>query len=678
MWVELLPAPPQVEVKRIGRVLQDPNAWRPLRLHMTGQPGVTGYTASLCSRDSLLKRATTPDTIRPESRPLSAPAWANEAIQGSSMTMRRSRACPKIYAAVVVALVACQPVRSEDMGQWSICTGPAFASDVALAAAIEDLQHDGERYGLSFRRTIEAPSSPANVILVGDAARNPATEQLLKEVDLRLKGVPDPQGYEIRTRRLDDGLFIVVAGGSLLGDVYGLYWIWDRVRVLGRIPDVDLSRSPALPIRLTEASSSKGIRNALRYTANWVSGSLVDDLVPWNSEPEATQNAAHRKELAELVDVAHAHHMKYLVCADEFSYHPTLLEEFDAELDPADPALWNALQEKYRRLLGALPKLDGVRIRTGELTRVTGTYKPFDVMHEPAECDWPLEKRYRTFLKKMHEVVVGEFDKIYFHRTWVTNTTEQHSNPAVFRRIFTDEVPTRNLYLSPYLSAGDRWYYQPYNPTFNLTPHKMIVLLSRLDYHASGGVNVFPSFPGQYYQGGLGVILANDKSNVKGAHFNVTGASSWDTGALTGYVAFRLAWEPDLDLRTIAEDFAAIHLGRDVAPEMAEILLLSHQAYKDGIYVKPVAESLSWNTLPHLRCTIFDAKAYPFVDHGKAHIEWLDPELTSLVFRNCAAQDFSPARHSLQVFGYCQDCAGSSEAEKALELGEDANLSTDS
>ncbi len=58
-------------------------------------------------------------------------------------------------------------------------------------------------------------------------------------------------------------------------------------------------------------------------------------------------------------------------------------------------------------------------------------------------------------------------------------------------------------------------------------------------------------------------------------------------------------------------------------------------------------------------------------------IEWLDPELTSLVFRNCAAQDFSPARHSLQVFGYCEDCATTSEAEEALELGEDASLAED-
>ena len=55
-------------------------------------------------------------------------------------------------------------------------------------------------------------------------------------------------------------------------------------------------------------------------------------------------------------------------------------------------------------------------------------------------------------------------------------------------------------------------------------------------------------------------------------------------------------------------------------------------------------------------------------------IEWLDPQLTSIVFRNCAAQNFSPARHSLQVFGYCEDCASSREAEEALELGEDASL----
>lgn len=55
-------------------------------------------------------------------------------------------------------------------------------------------------------------------------------------------------------------------------------------------------------------------------------------------------------------------------------------------------------------------------------------------------------------------------------------------------------------------------------------------------------------------------------------------------------------------------------------------------------------------------------------------IEWLDPELQRLLARNCEAHGFSPARHSLQVYGYCEDCADSREAREALELGEDSRL----
>ena len=509
------------------------------------------------------------------------------------------------------------------MEQWTIYTGPHAANDAAVRAAVEDLESEGPRCGIAFQHALEAPKDLRNLILVGDATRNAMTQRLVASGDLYLTPTDDPQAFQIVTCNADGGRLVVVAGASLMGDVYGLYWIWDRMRVHGSIPELNVTRSPRLRIRLTGALTPTEIRNALRHTANWVSGPFIDDLVPWASEPEATANASHRDEAARLAYLAHGHHLKCLAIADEFSYHPTLLDEFGARLHPADPALWDALQAKYRRLFTALPELDGVQIRTGELTRVTGAYRPLDIMHDPPDPDWPLEKRYRTFIQKMHQVVVDEFDKIYFHRTWVTNTTEQHSDPEVYRAIFTDEVPTRNLYLSPYLSKADRWYYQPYNPTFNLTPHAMLVLLSRLDYHAAGGVNVFPSFPGQYFQGGLKVILAPGDSNVKGVHFGVPSQSGWDTDTLTAYTVFRLAWEPDLDLRTIAEDFAAIYFGRDAAVRVAEILLLSHTAYKDGLYVKPVAESLSWNTLPHLRLTTFEAKGYPVIDRGRAHIEWL-------------------------------------------------------
>lgn len=55
-------------------------------------------------------------------------------------------------------------------------------------------------------------------------------------------------------------------------------------------------------------------------------------------------------------------------------------------------------------------------------------------------------------------------------------------------------------------------------------------------------------------------------------------------------------------------------------------------------------------------------------------IEWLDPDLLDVVRRNCQEHEFAPARHSLQVFGYCKDCAGTREAQEALEMAEDAGL----
>ena len=509
------------------------------------------------------------------------------------------------------------------METWKLYIAPELQTDRAIAAAVEDLNQDGRAFGLSFEPISEAPASPANVIAVGDPVHNPLTKRLQDDGLIHLEGMADPQGFEIRTAQLENGRAIVVAGGSAQGNAYGLYWLWDRMRVFGVLPNLDCRRAPTLPIRLTMVSGPEHIRNALRFTATWTSGAQVDYLVPWGFEPEDTLNAENREGLRDLLKVAHDLHIKYLAVSDEFSYTPQLLDEFGATPNPADPAMWKALQAKYTRLFEALPELDGVQIRTGEHTRITGSCKPLDVMHEPVECDWPLDKRYRTFLQKMHEIVVGRFNKIYFHRTWVTNTFEQHSNPEVYKAIFTDEVPTRNLYTSPYITSADRWYYQPYNATFNLTPHAMLALLASQDYHDSGRVNVFPSFSGEYQQGGLLRILADPDTNLRGVHFNLKPESGWDTTTLTAYGAFRFAWEPDVDLRTVAEDFAAIYFGREAAPTIAEMLLLSYRAYEDGIYIKPVAEGLTWNTLPHLRLTTFQVEGYPDIDHGRAHIEWL-------------------------------------------------------
>ena len=146
--------------------------------------------------------------------------------------------------------------------------------------------------------------------------------------------------------------------------------------------------------------------------------------------------------------------------------------------------------------------------------------------------------------------------------------------------------------------------------------------VSDIDYHGHAGVNIFPTFPGQYIQGGLKSILAAEKSNLKGADFGIPPADAWDTRSVTAYTVSRLVWNHDEDVKEIARDYAAMHFGLDAAEELADILLLSARAYKYGIYIEPVSYG-QFSSLTHLRLTTFPAQGLPRLDNGRKHIEFL-------------------------------------------------------
>ena len=103
--------------------------------------------------------------------------------------------------------------------EWKLCLGPDAMKDAAIHSAVEDLQRDGEPMGIAFRVANKAPSTLANVIVVGDATRNPAAVAITRQAAITLGDMTDPQGYEIVTEPVDNGRVMVVAGGSLLGDV---------------------------------------------------------------------------------------------------------------------------------------------------------------------------------------------------------------------------------------------------------------------------------------------------------------------------------------------------------------------------------------------------------------------------------------------------------------------------
>ncbi|VAX27508.1 hypothetical protein MNBD_IGNAVI01-1397 [hydrothermal vent metagenome] len=521
-------------------------------------------------------------------------------------------------------LIFATPAFGQEIESWQIVVSKSLMNDEAVKVVLNDLQETGKQFDLQFEIVNSWEDISNNSIIVGDESRNEYTANLVKKGTVRLNGVDDPEGYEIVSAVTEGHRVVVVAGGSTIGDVYGLYWIWDRIRVYKNIPELNVKREPSLKIRYTriQVKSKEDIRRALRWGLNLVYGESPLALIPWDSEPERTQNKNNRIKTKELIEYAHSLNMKYLPFGTEFTYHPSLLKKYNASLSPSDPLFWDAVQAKYRLLMQAMPELDGVAVFTGEEQSYWGNYKTFDPMHDGENCDWSLEKRYRVFVKKVYDVVVGEFGKIYHHRTWITNSFEQHSQPEIYQRIFTDDVPTKNLYLIPSFTQNDRWWHQRYNPTFNLTPHNMLVVMESMNYYESSKSNIFPTFPGYYFQSGLRSDIEVPNSNLKGLSFDMLPTDDYKSKSLTSYTVFRLGWNYLEDPEEIVRDFCSIHFGRTASDGMAEIYSLSPVAYKYGLFIEPVAYG-GFNSLPQIRVGTFPALGYPHIDNGKAHIEFL-------------------------------------------------------
>ncbi|MBI3853354.1 MAG: hypothetical protein HY298_24165 [Verrucomicrobia bacterium] len=526
-------------------------------------------------------------------------------------------------------LLACVVTAGAPAAQWDIILARQLQQDEAIRVAIEDLKQAGTACGVSFEIKDDQQKPERNCILVGDATQNEQTSMLAS--GLGLAGITHPQGYHIITRNLDGHKVMIVTGGSIVGEVHGLYWIWDRLRVERSLPDIQVRRQPVLENRISLAWGRSGgdgdtreeMRNALRYGLNWVSGPAILDMVPWSAEPERSQNEKNRARARELIRYAHSLHLKYFSFANEFTYHPDLLKEFGASLSPCDPAFWDAVQAKFRKLFQALPELDGVELCNDDLSGFWDNYRSFDVMHDPPECSWPLDLRFRTFVQKVYDVAVNEFHKTYFHFTWSLVSFEQHNQPDVFRKIFTAAVPVTNLFLIPKLTAADRWWFQPYNPTFNQTPHRTLVGFETMNYYESSSAHLFPTFAGQYYQAGLQLFLKNPQNNIRGSGYRAgPDPAGWDSQSVAAYVLWRLSWDPDEDIRQIARDFCAIHFGAEAAEGLAQIYLLSPTAYKYGLHIEPVSYG-QFNSLLQMRVATFPAAGYPEIDGGKEHLDFL-------------------------------------------------------
>ncbi len=423
--------------------------------------------------------------------------------------------------------------------------------------------------------------------------------------------------------------------GGVLGAAYALAWLADGLRTGRDMPPADEERVPLFERRIvhggvprvkTDEPPYVDVERSRELIPDWalmldqailsaateiiVGG--TQDIVPWDDPVYGPRSEACRELFQEYIEMAHARHIRVYSSDDEFTYLPEWFERTGATLSTDDPKLWEAMKSKYRALLPLMPTLDGVQTRVGEANPRDGI-QAWDVIHTGE--DRSIQGNYRRFINAMHDVVVGEFDRQYVHRTWVVNTWEQSCVPDLYKDTFTDEVPTRNLLLSIKSTCGDQWEWQPLNPTFGLTPHATCVQVetSRGQDYFSGPPDFSAEFSQSSFEWGL----------EHGAIGALLGA--WkprgDLRNALDYATARLAWDPYQPVKSIVADWAASAVGIEVSERVADLLLDLDDIYRDGFHVRGQAYN-TWEPLLHVRKG-WVCKGNQYLDGGKGQHRFL-------------------------------------------------------
>ena len=506
---------------------------------------------------------------------------------------------------------------------------PPLDDERAVETAVRHLTESAEAAGW---RIVDSADADADFELVVRLAEGVTPEPMIPAV---LPGVEE-QSYSIRTLIEAGSEVVRLTGGGVLGAAYGIEQLGNLIRSHGSWPPADADESPRFPQRITfgfmgfpaseeppyvdVAASRKALESmvsllddAIHANVTMLQVLVTKYLIKWGDEIGDARAEACREIFREFVAEAHARHLRIYAMDDEFLYVPAWLERTGATLSTDDPKFWEAMKSKYRDLLESMPELDGIGSRVGEVTP-QGDIMAWDLVHTPD--DRSIEANYRQFLKSMHEVVVGECNRLYLHRVWQVSTWEQSSVPEIYRRTLTDDVPTEDFIASIKITTGDQWEWQPINPTFGQTPHATAaqVETTRAQDYFSGP----PDFAVEFAQAGLEYALEHGATAASVNLNPLWGESLWSA---MNYITFRLAWNPYRSVRDITAEWATAQFGTSAGPRVAEMLLDLDDIYRDGFHIRGPSYH-TWEPLVHVR-TGFVCMGNPFIDGGRGQYRFL-------------------------------------------------------
>ncbi|MBS1827687.1 MAG: hypothetical protein JST93_20400 [Acidobacteria bacterium] len=495
--------------------------------------------------------------------------------------------------------------------RWLVCMLAAaalWADDPAVTLALVELQDALSSIGQ------KAETAPVDVRIVAGAG-------------------PD-EGYEWRAR----GKRVEVAASSPLGAAYGIERLAWLTRSLRRFPPPDGKEAPALGHRVMflhslVPDSSTGppdsteqietqvgrfrevLRDVLRFGYNGVTFRGLEHYVPSDDPVYGPRSERYRKYLKAIIAEAHAHHIRVIPYAEEAIYLPVWLEKNGAKASVKDPLFWQVLADKYRRLLRALPELDGVTPCVGEIIP-SYDFRALDIVHSTESAPDPrMEDRYRAFFRAVRDVVVGEFGKLMMPWTWATNDWELSGVPDVYRRTF-EPLPLEKLHPVIKLTKQDAWYYgTAFNPTFGQTKHGGVALAELASQYQ--GLGTVVDFPARW--AGAALQFAAERG-VVGVMTGQPQANLLQPGVL--YVFSRMSWIPKGDADAMAEEWVAATFGPAAAKQIARILFWGSDAARHTFYWQPVALD-GWPPQQHIRVNQIVLKGNAFWDSGREHDGYL-------------------------------------------------------
>jgi len=434
---------------------------------------------------------------------------------------------------------------------------------------------------------------PSISVIIGKENR------ILKELQISFEPDLGEEDYQIKSMELDDKIVFAIAGGSIKGDLYGCFYLINKIKTSGTIPgQLNITKRPSFPIRMISGVSPedalKSGYNTIYYngcfgpsdvTVTTLCKEFEKRLVPEKTELY-NMILKNREIVRKVLKRTKALHLDYVAGGDEPQYPASIKlipqnrfmfteDNGIQNLNFNSTFSWNYIRNKYREFFNTFPGVDYCFVKTGE--NHAGLTHPF--FSGNTLPDREKKEIVSGLIDEITQIVINGNNKKYIH---AMNGITLPS-PELFSGIV-------NNYLNNPQFAGKMFFIIKEHDAelLSLSGNRGLIFEKAVPGKHEGK-GIFPQYTGEKT---ARLFEELRKKNTTGIWCNyragagsgpITRNAMWNEVNL--YVASRLLWEPEVRHEDIAKEWAVWRFGNKAAGPVTQILSLSEKTARNLCYI---------------------------------------------------------------------------------------------